>query len=231
MTDDATGGAIGTLTNPLTSRWTLAAAAACLLACTPNTEEVGAFDDSGGDTSTTTTTGGGSTSSDTVDPSATGTGGATTSTSGDAGTSTTTTDSGSDSDGTTTGVALGDFERFQMEFVAGPCPPEADCDGFVELLADGTLSVEEFGDITDTVVVAQVSAQDLADAIAVFTDPALVALLDDTEPPCVPPDDIFEQMTVEIDGMLFDNSTTACKNAQIVAARDMAMQLQDTYVP
>ncbi len=219
-------------------RWILAAAV-CSVGCTPSADEGGdsegtsAADSTTMATMATMVTTGESTSAETLDPSATGAADDTTGTSDDSTSATTGTDTGVDtgSDGSSSGGEQVNFERFQMDFAAGPCPPGQDCDSFVELLADGTLHVEQYGDVTNTVQTAQVSAQDLADAVVVFTDPALVALLEPGKSPCVPPTDIFEMMQVEIDGVLYVSPVTACNDAPIAAARSKATQLQVMYVP
>lgn len=133
--------------------------------------------------------------------------------------------------GTTTGGNVSGFERFMMSSAAGPCPPNEDCDGFVELLASGMLRVETFGDVTNTVKEVEISAEDFAAAVPVFADPALVALLGGADPVCDPPTDIFESMLVEIDGVTHDASTTACEQPPIVAARKLANDLRMQYVP
>ncbi len=133
--------------------------------------------------------------------------------------------------GSTTGVDPGAFERFRMNFAAGPCPMEEDCDGFVELLSDKTLRVEKFGDATDTVIEVPISQADFDAAVLVFADPALAALLDGPSPVCNPPTDIFESMEVVLAGVTHQNSTTLCDQAPVVAARDTADMLELQYVP
>lgn len=123
------------------------------------------------------------------------------------------------------------FERFIVNNSAGPCPGNSDCDGFVELLAPGTLRVETFGDVAKDVVEVEISDEDFVAAVAVFTDPALIALLDGADPICDPPTDIFESMTVEIDGAMHDAMTTACDQAPVAAARSTADALRTEYVP
>lgn len=130
----------------------------------------------------------------------------------------------------TTGDTSG-FERFVLNSGAGPCPPDSDCDGFVELLAPGTLRVEVFGDVSKDVVQVEISEEDYDAAVAVFTDPALLALLDGAQPICRPPTDVFESMTVEIEGTTHEAMTTACDQAPIAAARSTAAALQTEYVP
>lgn len=135
---------------------------------------------------------------------------------------------------TTTDPTTGDpvaFERFQLNKAAGPCPPRSDCDGFVELLADGTLRVEKFGDVGDPVTEVAIDAADLDAAIPVFTDPALIALLSGAEPICDPPTDVFEEMIIEFDGTSLGAPTTACDQPPIAAARAKATELQAKYVP
>ena len=134
-------------------------------------------------------------------------------------------------DETTAGIDVEGFESFLIEGAAGPCGPRTDCDGFLELLADGTLRVEVFGDVTKAVTEVAITKEDFDAAVLVFADPALVALLDGNDPVCKPPTDIFEQMTVVIDGVTHDAATTACDDAPLVAARAMADSLQTEYVP
>jgi len=191
-----------------------------------------ASDGGTGTTGTTATTGtsegssGGSTGVTSSETSSSG------GTSGTSGADTTTGSTGVDTtDGGSTTGELGTFERFRLDSAAGPCPPEADCNGFIELLADGTLRVETFGDVEDTVVEAAISDGDLTEAAAIFSDPALLALLDGPDPACDPPSDIFESMTAVVDGVTHDTSTTFCDQAPIAAARQMATGLAETYVP
>lgn len=132
--------------------------------------------------------------------------------------------------GSTTGVDVSGFERFTMNIAAGPCPPEADCDGFIEVMASGLLRVETFGEVGDPVSEAALSPEDLAAALQVFADPALLALLDGPDPACEPPTDIFESMTVVVDAVSHDTTTTFCDQPPIAAARDMAIALSEKYV-
>lgn len=143
---------------------------------------------------------------------------------------TTTADDTTTTADTTTGVALG-FNRFLMNRAAGPCPPDADCDGFIELLAPGTLRVEKFGDVGDPVTEVQISPEDFDAAAVVFADPELFALLAQDDIICDPPTDIFEDMLVDIDGNVATNSTTACDNPPVAAARAKANELAAKYVP
>jgi hypothetical protein len=78
---------------------------------------------------------------------------------------------------------------------------------------------------------ANVTPTELANAIAVLADPALVELLDASSPPCVPPTDIFESMKLVEGGVRHQNSTTMCDNPPVKAARDVIYQLGDKYLP
>lgn len=133
--------------------------------------------------------------------------------------------------GSTTGIDVSGFERFTMNTAAGPCPPNFDCDGFIEVLASGLLRVETFGEVGDPVKEVELSPEDLAAAVQVFTDPALLALLDGQDPLCNAPTDIFESMLVVVDAMSHDASTTVCDQPPVAAARDMAVGLSDKYLP
>lgn len=136
-----------------------------------------------------------------------------------------------DTSGTSTTGEPVAFDLFRKSSAAGPCPPDSDCDGFVELLASGTLRVEKFGDVGNPVTEIDISPEDFAAAVAVFTDPALLAILDGPDPACNPPTDIFEQMLLTIDGADHDAATTLCDQPPIAAARDKANDLQTKYVP
>jgi hypothetical protein len=126
------------------------------------------------------------------------------------------------------GVTFGSFRLFRSH---GPCPMDMDCTGFIELQNDGTLIVDRFND-DGRQEQATVSDSDLADAIVVLTNAELISLLDLEEPPCVPPTDIWESMTLtEIDGREHDNGTTFCDQAPLQAVRDLLNGLADEYLP
>lgn len=168
----------------------------------------------------------GSTTGDTPTGDATTDTGAT-STGGEPGTTADTSASGAES---STGGAQG-FERFVLTRAAGPCPPNTDCDGFTELLGSGLLRVERFGELGDPVTEIEVSDEDFALAVPVFTDPELTMLLDEAEPLCNAPSDVFETMLVEADGMSHDAETVFCDQAPLEAAREMADMLAMKYAP
>jgi hypothetical protein len=123
------------------------------------------------------------------------------------------------------------FDRFSLETSAGPCPPESDCDGFIQLTSERTLRVEEFGVVGDPVIEIQVSEEDFVAAVAVFTDPEFVEIIQGPPPMCNPPTDIHESMVLLLDGQAFDKNTTGCSLPPVDAAREMAQGLRDKYLP
>lgn len=124
----------------------------------------------------------------------------------------------------------GSFESVSL-FRGGFCPPTADCTSRVELFADGTLRVDKLGELDGTIHETTVTDVDLADAVAVITDPALLALLDGGDQVCAPPTDIFESLTVTDDQGEHRAGITFCGNAELEAARDALGALVDKYLP
>jgi len=58
-----------------------------------------------------------------------------------------------------------------------------------------------------------------------------VTLLEQEEPPCVLPTDIYESMEVTIAGTTVENATTFCDLEPIVAARAQLNELVERYLP
>jgi len=133
--------------------------------------------------------------------------------------------------GVDSGPAAGAFESFRLTQSFGPCPPDSDCVGYIDLDRAGQLLRDPLSGVGAPVGSASVTPAELASAIAIFTDPALVKLLDASSPPCVPPTDIFESMKLVAGGVTHQNSTTMCDNAPVKAARDFIYQLGDKYLP
>jgi hypothetical protein len=196
----------------LVDRLALAALLSLALACGDG--KTGASDGSTG-AATGDGTHGGSTTSAATD--------ATTAATSTASTTSSTTDP-------TTGDLLG-FNLFRIENAAGPCPGNADCDGFLELQGTGLLRIEKFGELDDPVQEFMVTPEELSAAVLVFADPELVALLDGPDPVCPPPTDVFESMLVELTDGAHEGTTTICDQPPVAAARDMATTLRDKYAP
>lgn len=214
----------------MTSAYRLSTALLALaLACGDGDGKTGASDGStgdathGGSTTTTTDATTGTTASTTDEPTSSGSG------TGDA-TGTTGDTTGTDATGTT-GTVAPDLERFRISRAAGPCPPDADCDGFIEVEAPNKLRVEKFGDVGNPLNEAELTDFEFSVAVSVFADPELLALLDGPEPLCDPPTDIFESMISVVDGATHEATTTACDQAPLADAREFAQALVDTYFP
>ena len=124
-----------------------------------------------------------------------------------------------------------DFERFVLNSSAGPCPPGADCQGFIELLDDATLQVDKFGEVPPVVHSTTITPQEFDATVPLLVNPALIALLDLPEPPCEAPTDVFESMLLEQAAVDHQNTTTACADEQLSAVRTALFGLATTYFP
>jgi hypothetical protein len=124
----------------------------------------------------------------------------------------------------------GAFERFLYNAGGGLCPPNSDCSTSTELLASGLLRHDCMGQIPVVVHEAMVSPGDRDAVIAVVTDPALVALLDQPNPPCQPPTDVSESMALFFGGKTHKNSVTLCQQQPIVTARNALAKLVARYL-
>ncbi len=124
----------------------------------------------------------------------------------------------------------GTFESFEI-FRGGFCPPELDCTSRIELLADGTLRVDRMGEPEGPIHETTVTDVDLAAAVAVFTDPDLLALLDSGDQACNPPTDIFESMTITDDRGEHRAGITFCNFPELDAAKEAIDALVAKYLP
>lgn len=146
-------------------------------------------------------------------------------------------DSGGDAAGSDGGpggadaAPLGEYESFVSSIAGGPCPADTDCTGSSELTACGVLLVDRLGELPVVIHQAEVTEEEQAAAVAIFTDPALLALLDGSEPPCEGPTDVVEQMTLYAGGLQHSNAVTGCTDPPIEAARTALADLATTYFP
>ena len=124
-----------------------------------------------------------------------------------------------------------EFRRFRRYTAGGPCPDDLDCAGYIDLRHDGRLLVDRLDELPVVVHQAQVSQEDLDAAVAVLTDPELVALLDLAGPPCEPPTDIYDSMILVEEDARHSNSVTFCNDAPIAAARAALDDLVEAYLP
>ncbi len=130
------------------------------------------------------------------------------------------------------GGVSGVFQSFRLRTAAGPCPPASDCVGSFELLANGTIRVDRFGELPSmTLHEVMLPASEVAPARDTFTSAALIALLSGPNPVCQPPTDVFEQMEVVFADRTVSNSTTTCADAPLAEVRALATRLADTYAP
>jgi hypothetical protein len=129
-----------------------------------------------------------------------------------------------------------ELDSFRMTWGSGPCPPNGDCTGSIELLADGTLRLDTpcsghlaCDGLPPGNYEVVISAADRDAAIAALAAPELIGLLDRVGPVCEPPTDIYEDMTVVVDGVEHFNTTTTCENQPLVRARAALAELVRKY--
>jgi hypothetical protein len=126
-------------------------------------------------------------------------------------------------------IQVSSFQSFKT-FRGGFCPPQMDCTGSVELLADGTLNVDRFNDANGGIHSAMVNDFDLHAAIEVLTAPGLIGVLDAAAPPCEPPTDIFESLSLVDGAGEHRQSVTGCGGPEIDAARATMTGLMEKYL-
>ena len=124
----------------------------------------------------------------------------------------------------------GAFESFLYTKGGGLCPPGGDCTSTTELLASGLLRHDCMGQVPPVVHETIVPPADRDAVVAVLTDPALVALLDQPGPPCQPPTDVSEVMVLMAGGQPHKNAVTLCQQPPIVAARGALEKLVFKYL-
>jgi hypothetical protein len=125
-----------------------------------------------------------------------------------------------------------DFQKFRFTNSAGPCAPEMDCLGVIELASNGTLSYDKFGELpVGSVHTATVTQAELDAAILVLTNSSLIDLLNTPGLICNPPTDAYESMTLSIEGASYSHETTSCDNQPISDARQTLNTLVNKYFP
>jgi len=124
------------------------------------------------------------------------------------------------------------FKVFKFVSGAGPCPPDRDCSGFIELSADGTLRVDNIGEMPrGTVHEIKVTPAELQAILPVLTAPALRGLLDTGGQDCPVIHDVWESMSLTMDGVTHEHKTTACSDQPIQDARKAILGLAKKYFP
>ena len=122
------------------------------------------------------------------------------------------------------------FERFIYTAASGPCPPNSDCSTSTELLASGLLRHDCSNQVPVAVHEVMVSPLDRDDVIKVLMDPTLVALLDQPGPPCPPPTDFGETMSLFAGNTVHKNSVTLCTQTPIASAKGALNKLVFKYL-
>jgi hypothetical protein len=112
-----------------------------------------------------------------------------------------------------------------------PCPREArgDCRSSAELLADGTLRMDPWGERRATPLTGTVPAATLAELRGAFGAPELVALLD--QPKACTEANATETMLVRVSGVEHRNETGYCNDAAIQNARGAMVRLAGETFP
>lgn len=117
------------------------------------------------------------------------------------------------------------FRSFAQYYAGAFC--EGECAAFHELRSDGTLSVKESG---GPVRETRVSAEDLARAVEVFTDPALVDFfVEDPLARCGVVDSVELTQLVFVDGPR-GGVTNRCDDPPLQAAREKLWELSAGYL-
>jgi hypothetical protein len=123
------------------------------------------------------------------------------------------------------------FQSFRLFMAGGLCEPNDDCASSIELSSDGTLLVDRWGEFPVVVHEATVASVDLAAAVPVLTNPALVALLDGPVLLCSQVFDYVVFMEVVLADGVHQGNVTTCQDPPIQAALDAMEGLAETYLP
>lgn len=121
------------------------------------------------------------------------------------------------------------FQRVSLHTRAGPCTEEMDCEGFYEMLADGTFRVDRFGEYQGGVHEAHLSAEDLESAIQVATNPELVKRLRGGSYPCGHVTDVSNDFVLDLEGEHLVQEVTVCNWPEVQAIREKLRDLEDRY--
>jgi hypothetical protein len=123
----------------------------------------------------------------------------------------------------------GEFVSFRISNTAF-CSATHDCNGFVELLADGTLRQDRLQEIPTVVRETKVSAKDFKAVLDVIMAPESLSGLA-SDPPCDVPTDIHEVMTLSLTTGLSSQITTFCGATYLASLRGAMQFLADKYLP
>jgi hypothetical protein len=124
----------------------------------------------------------------------------------------------------------GAFGAFSIS-TTGFCAPDADCDSFLRLTADGILELDRRGELPVVVHEATISEDDLADAVAVLMSPEALDGLAAGDVACDGPTDIHEVMTLAHRNGARSQGTTFCDAPYLTALRQVMGSLGAEYFP
>jgi hypothetical protein len=126
----------------------------------------------------------------------------------------------------TTKPATTTFERFELTGNEAGCPAQAkgDCVSAIELLADGTVRLDPWGEPATTKrLEAKVTADEVERVSAPLTAAALLTLLDRAD--ACSGANATETMLVRVAGMEHRNETGHCNDEPVQAARGAMIEL------
>jgi hypothetical protein len=123
------------------------------------------------------------------------------------------------------------FVRFLLVGDEAGCPAEArgDCHSEAELLRDGTLRLDPWGEPGVAPVTARLEPTDLRETITVLRAPALTALLG--RAPVCPEANATEVMRLEDGATTLEARTGHCNSEPVQRARGALIELCTKYVP
>ncbi|MBC8073409.1 MAG: hypothetical protein IAG13_34130 [Deltaproteobacteria bacterium] len=127
---------------------------------------------------------------------------------------------------TTTKPARTSFERFELTGNEAGCPAQAkgDCVSAIELLADGTLRLDPWGEPATTKrLEAKLTPEEVERVSAPLTAPALLTLLDRAD--ACSGANATETMLVRVAGTEHRNETGHCNDDAVQAARGAMIDL------
>jgi hypothetical protein len=114
----------------------------------------------------------------------------------------------------------------------GPCPADADCEGFTQLLWDGTLRVDRIGELPERAHESAVTGVELAELQTLAASPALqLYLANGSVLDCNPPTDASVELYLVANGEVRSVSILGCSQEEITAISDALRRLKDKYAP
>ncbi|OJT25530.1 hypothetical protein BO221_06560 [Archangium sp. Cb G35] len=123
------------------------------------------------------------------------------------------------------------FEHLKWEYGGGPCTEEMDCNGWDEVLADGTFRVDRFGDPGGVVRETVLPAEELQQVREAATRAELLGVLWRGKTPCGRVTDSSSMLTLELEGASYRAQLAGCDEPGVDELRTLLERLRDTYAP